>query len=146
MHYEQEEIYPDSDKVYKKEQNKSDESSEGENEIVNSCVKVITEETDHSSNNPNSSRFTLHQPDFYQSYEYNYYGESRSKRTVGSDENSIFQINLETVEKDGRTTIMLRNIPNKYTRDMILEEIDGLNFKKKYDFFYLPIDYRVPLI
>jgi len=47
------------------------------------------------------------------------------------------------VEKDGRTTLMLRNIPNKYTRDMVLEEIDGLNFKKKYDFFYLPIDYRV---
>ena len=26
---------------------------------------------------------------------------------------------------------------------MILEEIDAFNFKKKYDFFYLPIDYRV---
>lgn len=38
---------------------------------------------------------------------------------------------------------MLRNIPNKYTRDMILEQIDAFSFKKKYDFFYLPIDYRV---
>ena len=38
---------------------------------------------------------------------------------------------------------MLRNIPNKYTRDMIMEEIDAFNFRKKYDFFYLPIDYRV---
>lgn len=39
---------------------------------------------------------------------------------------------------------MLRNIPNKYTRDMILDEINGYkDFKKKYDFFYLPIDYRV---
>ena len=40
---------------------------------------------------------------------------------------------------------MLRNIPNKYTRDMILEEIDKCSFKKKYDFFYLPIDYQVNL-
>lgn len=38
---------------------------------------------------------------------------------------------------------MLRNIPNKYTRDMILDEIDNYSFKKKYDFFYLPIDYQV---
>ena len=38
---------------------------------------------------------------------------------------------------------MLRNIPNKYTRDMILEQLDTFSFKKKYDFFYLPIDYRV---
>ena len=27
-----------------------------------------------------------------------------------------FQINLNNVERDGRTTIMLRNIPNKYTQ------------------------------
>ena len=40
---------------------------------------------------------------------------------------------------------MLRNIPNKYTRDMILDEIDSFNFRKKYDFFYLPIDFRVSL-
>lgn len=26
---------------------------------------------------------------------------------------------------------------------MLLDEIDNMNFKKKYDFFYLPIDYRV---
>lgn len=26
---------------------------------------------------------------------------------------------------------------------MVLQEIDSLNFRKKYDFFYLPIDYRV---
>ena len=50
---------------------------------------------------------------------------------------------MENIERDGRTTIMLRNIPNKYTRDMIMEEIDAYNFRKKYDFFYLPIDYRV---
>lgn len=55
----------------------------------------------------------------------------------------MYQIDLDMIEKDGRTTLMLRNIPNKYTRDMILDEIDSLNFKKKYDFFYLPIDYRV---
>lgn len=27
-----------------------------------------------------------------------------------------FQIKLKNIERDGRTTIMLRNIPNKYTQ------------------------------
>lgn len=67
----------------------------------------------------------------------------RNKRAVSAEESSLYCIFLDNIIKDGRTTIMLRNIPNKYTRDMILEEIDMFNFKKKYDFFYLPIDYRV---
>ena len=54
-----------------------------------------------------------------------------------------FQINLSSIERDGRTTIMLRNIPNKYTQAMILDEIDESGLYKKYDFFYLPIDYKV---
>lgn len=35
---------------------------------------------------------------------------------------------------------MIKNIPNKYTRKMLLKELDR-NFKEKYDFFYLPIDF-----
>jgi len=37
---------------------------------------------------------------------------------------------------------MIRNIPNKYTQKMLLEEIDEI-FKGLYDFFYLPIDFDV---
>lgn len=54
-----------------------------------------------------------------------------------------FQIDLLSVERDGRTTIMLRNIPNKYTQEMILQEIDESGLEKRYNFFYLPIDYKV---
>ena len=42
--------------------------------------------------------------------------------------------------KDSRTTLMIKNIPNKYTISSFLEEING-NFKETYDIFYLPIDY-----
>ena len=42
--------------------------------------------------------------------------------------------------KDYRTTLMIKNIPNKYTISSFLEEING-NFKDTYDIFYLPIDY-----
>jgi len=43
---------------------------------------------------------------------------------------------------DDRTTVMLRNIPNKYTQRMLLSEVNSLGFEGQYDFFYLPIDYR----
>ena len=42
--------------------------------------------------------------------------------------------------KDLRTTLMIKNIPNKYTLSSFLEEI-GEYFKGTYDIFYLPIDY-----
>ena len=37
---------------------------------------------------------------------------------------------------------MIKNIPNKYNSKLLREKID-LNFLKKYDFFYLPIDFTV---
>lgn len=40
------------------------------------------------------------------------------------------------------TTVMLRNIPNKYVQDVLLEEIDDVGFRGAYDFFYLPMDIR----
>jgi hypothetical protein len=36
---------------------------------------------------------------------------------------------------------MIRHIPNKYTVKQILEDID-LEFKGKYDVFYMPLDYK----
>jgi len=39
------------------------------------------------------------------------------------------------------TTVMMRNIPNDYSADMVLALI-GNHFDGLYDFFYLPIDFR----
>ncbi|POM65115.1 RNA recognition motif 2 domain containing hypothetical protein, partial [Phytophthora palmivora] len=36
---------------------------------------------------------------------------------------------------------MIRNIPNKYTQQMLLTEINR-NHRGNYDFFYLPIDFK----
>ena len=46
---------------------------------------------------------------------------------------------LSGVEK--RTTLMIRNIPNKYTQASVREEIN-VNHSGLYDFFYLPIDFK----
>ena len=42
-----------------------------------------------------------------------------------------------------RTTLMMKNIPNKYTRAMILELLNRHEeLQHTFDFFYLPIDFR----
>lgn len=46
--------------------------------------------------------------------------------------------------QDKRTTLMLRNIPNKYTLNNIVDEI-GTEFWGKYDCVNLPIDYETKL-
>ena len=54
-----------------------------------------------------------------------------------------FLINIDTLKNgvEQRTTLMIRNIPNKYTRTMLVDELNEDNFKC-YDFLYLPIDFR----
>jgi len=42
---------------------------------------------------------------------------------------------------DNRTTLMIRNIPNKYTQRMLIEQLDREN-PGCYDFLYLPIDFK----
>merc|ERR1711957_806711 len=39
------------------------------------------------------------------------------------------------------TTLILKNIPNNYTRKMLLELLDGA-FRGSYDFVYLPVDLK----
>ncbi|XP_010546097.1 PREDICTED: protein MEI2-like 1 [Tarenaya hassleriana] len=43
--------------------------------------------------------------------------------------------------EDSRTTLMIKNIPNKYTSKMLLAAIDEY-CKGTYDFLYLPIDFK----
>lgn len=43
---------------------------------------------------------------------------------------------------DDRTTVMLRNIPNRYNRNILLQLLNSQGFETKYDFVYLPMDFR----
>jgi len=47
-----------------------------------------------------------------------------------------------TTPENTRTTVMLRNLPNNYSRSMLLDLIDAEGFERLYDFIYLPIDFK----
>jgi len=66
----------------------------------------------------------------------------RKRKVIAQEEESNYLIAPENVKSDGRTTVMIKNIPNKYTLQALMEKIDE-NHAKTYDFFYLPIDFRV---
>ena len=66
---------------------------------------------------------------------------TNKKKFKDKFEQTLFTINLEQIIKgnEKRTTIMIRHIPNKYSSEDLLNEIDFC-CKGKYDFFYLPLD------
>lgn len=56
--------------------------------------------------------------------------------TSSLDSGSVREVDMDS------TTVMLRNLPNRYTRDMVLQEIESRGLMEDIDFFYLPIDLR----
>ncbi|BFZ61433.1 hypothetical protein YB2330_002498 [Saitoella coloradoensis] len=55
------------------------------------------------------------------------------------------KVNLDRIANgaDMRTTIMIKNVPNKYTSTMLQEYInDSFSFKGAYDFLYLRMDFQ----
>lgn len=45
------------------------------------------------------------------------------------------------VKEQAPTTMMIRNIPNRYTQRELIEELESLGFAGSFDFFYAPIDF-----
>ncbi|PON32083.1 Splicing factor-like protein [Parasponia andersonii] len=71
---------------------------------------------------------------------------SRSRRVENNgnlDSKKQYQLDLDKIisGEDTRTTLMIKNIPNKYTSKMLLAAIDE-NHRGTYDFLYLPIDFK----
>ncbi|OMJ68843.1 hypothetical protein SteCoe_33579 [Stentor coeruleus] len=65
------------------------------------------------------------------------------KRPLEPSEKDFYVIKIQAIKlnQDLRTTVMIKNIPNKYTQKMLLQAIDK-KFGGTYDFLYLPIDFK----
>ena len=72
---------------------------------------------------------------------------TRNRRNDGNsnqpDNKKQFELDLDRILRgdDKRTTLMIKNIPNKYTSKMLLAAIDERH-RGTYDFIYLPIDFK----
>ncbi|KAM6589785.1 hypothetical protein CsatA_012390 [Cannabis sativa] len=71
----------------------------------------------------------------------------RSRRTESNsnqlDNKKQYELDVDRIMRgdDKRTTLMIKNIPNKYTSKMLLAAIDERH-RGTYDFIYLPIDFK----
>lgn len=55
---------------------------------------------------------------------------------------AIIPEDADMTSESNYTTVMLRNIPNKYTQPTLLQALDDKGFRGIYNFFYLPVDYK----
>lgn len=74
-------------------------------------------------------------------------GGGMSGDNTGEDEgnnvNLLLSIDHVRSGRDRRSSLMVRNIPNKYTQQMLLSEFAATGHgSDKMDFFYLPIDFK----
>lgn len=59
----------------------------------------------------------------------------------GDAKERVSAMNECVAEDMDRTTVMLRNLPAGFTRDMLIEVLDTDGFAGRYTFVYLPIDF-----
>ena len=92
--------------------------------------------------------FSFNESNFCNNYSNSLKGSLRSIKSKGKSDlfcntkNEKQFINVDEIAKgkDTRTTLMIRNIPIKYTDDMLINEMK--KFENKYDCLYMPYDFE----
>lgn len=67
---------------------------------------------------------------------------SHVQRRIRGQRNMWDEDNVTDVKIEERTTVMLRNLPNNYNRDILLAMLEREGFAASYDLVYLPVDFR----
>ena len=114
--------------------------------IINNIISNNQILNNMNNNNPNNFNFDNNNNKQFSGYRAEKTNKNSNKRKIfnplSESEKEKNIINLMDIFqcKDLRTTLMIKNIPNKYTLSSFLDEINEY-FKNTYDIFYLPIDY-----
>ena len=90
-------------------------------------TKINNKNNNNISNNNNNKKNNHH-------YKVN------EKQTNGKAEKQLLNLDDIVTGKDTRTTVMIRNIPIKYSDEQLIEALE--EFKGKYDCLYMPYDFE----
>jgi len=71
----------------------------------------------------------------------NFPQDQLARVNIGGGANPARIARTQQAADDGSTTVMLRNIPNKYTRSMLIEQLHRAGFRGQIDYLYLPTDF-----
>ena len=98
---------------------------------------IISDKNKMPNNNINNSINDY----LYFSNKSSFYEPAPKQKSRPSEKKFDLNIDIKRIIclEDRRTTLMIKNIPNKFNRDLLLSIIDQ-NFKKAYDLFILPTD------
>ncbi|XVF11395.1 hypothetical protein REPUB_Repub08aG0024300 [Reevesia pubescens] len=71
------------------------------------------------------------------------FSHRRNELNSNNADKKQYELDIDRIIRgdDSRTTLMIKNIPNKYTSKMLLAAIDE-HCRGTYDFIYLPIDFK----
>ncbi|GLU20811.1 hypothetical protein SLE2022_369930 [Rubroshorea leprosula] len=71
------------------------------------------------------------------------FSHRRNESNPNNADKKQYELDIDRIihGEDSRTTLMIKNIPNKYTSKMLLAAIDE-HCRGTYDFIYLPIDFK----
>ena len=116
----------------------------------NSSLDEKNKNKQNNINNPINNNFKNNTNNNYKNSTYrkcdnNLNGNSNLNNNVNNNSFNKGEKNLLNLDdivsgKDTRTKVMIRNIPIKYTDDILIEALD--EFKGKYDCLYMPFDYE----
>ena len=126
-----------SDSKDKKNKNKSSNTNKNSNQNNNNTSNNNFRNSNNNYKNTNNN--------YKNTDTHNTNNNSNSNNNNNNSSNCKGEKNLLNLDdiisgKDTRTTVMIRNIPIKYTDNILIEELD--EFKGKYDCLYMPYDYE----
>ena len=134
--------------------NKSNDNNANANNISSSNEEKSKTKENSNNNNTNNNNYKNNSNNNSNNNNYKNGSYKKVEKTTNSNSsnnqnqnNSCNKgeknlLNLDDIisGKDTRTTVMIRNIPIKYTDEILVEELE--EFKGKYDCLYMPFDYE----